>query len=89
MTPEFCQEVAKQAVFTCLSVSGPMILFALVTGVTIGLIQAVTQIHEMTLTFIPKIIAVAVALVLFMPWILSKLMSFSFFAFEKMATAGR
>lgn len=89
MTPEFCQEVAKQAVFTCLSVSGPMLLFALVTGVTIGLIQAVTQIHEMTLTFIPKIVAVAVALVLFMPWILSKIMSFSFFAFEKMATAGR
>lgn len=89
MTPELCQEVAKQAIFTCLSVAGPMLLFALLTGVTIGLIQAVTQIHEMTLTFIPKIIAVAVALVLFMPWMISKLMSFSLFAFEKMVTAGR
>ncbi len=89
MTQELCQEIAKQAVFTCLSIAGPMLLFGLVTGLVIGLIQAVTQIHEMTLTFIPKIVAVAVALVLFMPWILARLTGFSMLAFEKMITAGR
>jgi len=89
MTQELVQEIAKQAVFTCLSVAGPMLLFGLLTGLIIGLIQAVTQIHEMTLTFIPKIVAVAVALVLFMPWILSRLTGFSLLAFEKMITAGR
>jgi flagellar biosynthetic protein FliQ len=89
MTQELCQEVAKQAIFTCLSVAGPMLLFGLVTGLVIGILQAVTQIHEMTLTFIPKIVAVAVALILFMPWILAKITGFSMFAFEKMITAGR
>jgi flagellar biosynthetic protein FliQ len=89
MTQELCQEVAKQAIFTCLSVAGPMLLFGLVTGLFIGIFQAVTQIHEMTLTFIPKIVAVAVALVIFMPWILARLTGFSIFSFEKMLTLGR
>ena len=89
MTQELCQEVAKQAIFTCLSVAGPMLVFGLVTGLVIGILQAVTQIHEMTLTFIPKIVAVAVALVIFLPWILSRITGFSIFAFEKMLTAGR
>jgi flagellar biosynthetic protein FliQ len=89
MTQELCQEVDKQAIFTCLSVAGPMLLFGLVTGLFIGIFQAVTQIHEMTLTFIPKIVAVAVALVIFMPWILARLTGFSIFSFEKMLTLGR
>ena len=89
MTQELCQEVARQAVFTCLSVAGPMLVFGLVTGLLIGLLQAVTQIHEMTLTFIPKIVAVAVALLIFMPWILARITGFSLFAFEQMITAGR
>lgn len=89
MTQELCQEVAKQAIFTCLSVAGPMLLFGLVTGLLIGIFQAVTQIHEMTLTFIPKIVAVAVALVIFMPWILARLTGFSIFSFEKMVTLGK
>jgi flagellar biosynthetic protein FliQ len=89
MTQELVQEIAKQAVFTTLSVAGPMLVFGLVTGLMIGIIQAVTQVHEMTLTFIPKIVAVAVALVLFMPWILSRITGFSLASFERMLTAGR
>jgi flagellar biosynthetic protein FliQ len=89
MTQELCQEVAKQAVMTCLAISAPMLVAALVTGLVIGLFQAVTQIHEMTLTFIPKIVAVAVALVLFMPWILGRMTGFSTFIFDKMASVGR
>jgi flagellar biosynthetic protein FliQ len=89
VTQELCQEVAKQAVMTCLAISAPMLAAALVTGLVIGLFQAVTQIHEMTLTFIPKIVAVAVALVLFMPWILGRMTGFSTFIFDKMASVGR
>lgn len=88
MTQELCLEISKQAIFTCLYVAGPMLIFGLVTGLLVGIIQAVTQVHEMTLTFIPKIIAVAVALILFMPWILGKLTGFSMFALEKMITLG-
>jgi flagellar biosynthetic protein FliQ len=89
MTQEMCQEVAKQAVLTCLSMTAPMLVAALVTGLVIGILQAVTQIHEMTLTFIPKIVAVAVALVLFMPWILGRITGFSNLIFDKMISAGR
>jgi flagellar biosynthetic protein FliQ len=89
MTQDLCQELVKQAVFTCLSVAGPMLVVGLVTGLVVGIFQAVTQVHEMTLTFIPKIVAVAVALVIFMPWMLAKLTGFSLFAFEKMITLGR
>jgi flagellar biosynthesis protein FliQ len=89
MTQDLCQELVKQAVFTCLSVAGPMLIVGLVTGLVVGIFQAVTQVHEMTLTFIPKIVAVAVALVIFMPWMLAKLTGFSLFAFEKMITLGR
>lgn len=89
MTQDLCQELVKQAVFTCLSVAGPMLIVGLVTGLVVGIFQAVTQVHEMTLTFIPKIVAVAVALVIFMPWMLAKLTGFSLLAFEKMITLGK
>jgi flagellar biosynthetic protein FliQ len=77
VTQELCQEVAKQAVMTCLAISAPMHAAALVTGLVIGLFQAVTQIHEMTLTFIPKIVAVALAMLLFLPWIINMLVDFT------------
>jgi flagellar biosynthetic protein FliQ len=65
-----------------------MLAFALVTGLLVGILQAVAQVHEMTLTFIPKILAVAAALVIFMPYILSRMTGFCTFAFEKIATLG-
>ena len=89
MTQEFCQQIAREAIFTCLSIAGPMLVAALVTGLLVGILQAVAQVHEMTLTFIPKIVAVAVALIIFMPWILSRMTAFSTFAFEKIATLGQ
>lgn len=88
MTQEFCQQIAREAVLTTLSIAGPMLVAALVTGLVVGILQAVAQVHEMTLTFIPKIVAVAVSLIIFMPWILSRITTFSTFAFEKIATMG-
>jgi flagellar biosynthetic protein FliQ len=60
-----------------LMVSGPMLLFGLIVGLTISILQAVTQIHEMTLTFIPKILAVCVALVIFLPWMITIIVDFT------------
>ena len=60
-------DVARDAIFVLLRVSGPLMLVDLVTGVTIALFQAITQIQEMTLTFVPKILALFASLLVFLP----------------------
>jgi flagellar biosynthetic protein FliQ len=60
-------DVARDAIFVLLRVSGPLMLVALATGVTIALFQAITQIQEMTLTFVPKILALFASLLVFLP----------------------
>ena len=54
-----------------------MLLFGLITGLLVSIFQAVTQVHEMTLTFIPKILAVVLSLFLFLPWMVNKMIDFS------------
>lgn len=76
MTQELVLYIATQAIYTVLKVAAPMLIAGLVVGVTVGLLQAVTQVHEMTLTFIPKILAVAIALVVCLPWMLNTILSF-------------
>ena len=61
-------DVARDAIFVLLRVSGPLMLVALATGVTIALFQAITQIQEMTLTFVPKILALFASLLVFLPY---------------------
>ena len=68
---------AKETLLVSLMISAPMLGAALVVGVVLSVVQAVTQVHEMTLTFVPKIIAVVAALIIFMPWMLGKLVSFT------------
>ena len=77
MTPEMVVDIDRQAVYTMLIVSAPMLGFALMVGLGVSILQAVTQINEMTLTFVPKIIAVTVALVVFLPWIIKMLVGFT------------
>ncbi len=77
MTPQYVVALGKEAISLVLLVSAPMLVFGLVVGLTIAIFQAVTQIHEMTLTFIPKIVAVAVGLLLFLPWIIAHLVDFT------------
>jgi flagellar biosynthetic protein FliQ len=77
MTPEMVVDIGRQAVYTMLIVSAPMLGFALLVGLGVSILQAVTQINEMTLTFVPKIIAVTVALVVFLPWIIKMLVGFT------------
>lgn len=70
-------DLGRRVLMLTLTVSFPMLIVGLIVGVLISIVQAVTQIQEMTLTFIPKILAMSVALVFFMPWILNQLMTFA------------
>lgn len=70
MTPEMVMSIAYQGMRVTLLLAGPMLLAALFTGLIISLFQAATQINEMTLTFIPKILAVFTVLVLAGPWLI-------------------
>ena len=69
-------DVAKDAIFTLVIVAGPVMVVGLVVGVIIGLLQAVTQVQETTLTFLPKLVAVALALVILGPWMLTMLVDY-------------
>lgn len=78
MNSDFIIGLAGQAIFTALKISAPMLLLGLVVGLIISIFQATTQIQEQTLAFVPKIIAVLLALLLFGPWILTTLVDFTF-----------
>lgn len=70
-------EVATRAMLIILYVSGPMLLLGLVVGLAVSVFQATTQIQEQTLTFIPKIIAILGAIILFGPWMLTVMTDFT------------
>ncbi|MBN2983611.1 MULTISPECIES: flagellar biosynthesis protein FliQ [Cohnella] len=77
MSSNFVIGLAGQALFVILKVSAPMLGLGLIVGLIISIFQATTQIHEQTLAFIPKIIAVFVAVLVFGPWILNTLVDFT------------
>ncbi len=77
MTVEYVLALGRDAVSMTLMLAAPMLALGLLVGVTISILQAVTQIQEMTLTFVPKIVAVAVALLIFLPWIIERLVGFT------------
>jgi flagellar biosynthetic protein FliQ len=84
MTAETVIKVAEEAIKVILLTSGPLLLVALVTGLLVSIFQATTQIQEQTLAFVPKIIAVLIAIVLFGPWMLTKMTSYTKDIFENL-----
>ena len=76
MTPTTVIELGRQAVEVTLLVSAPLFIAALVTGLVISIFQAATQINEMTLSFVPKLVAIFVTLVLAGPWMITVLTDF-------------
>jgi flagellar biosynthetic protein FliQ len=76
MTRELAIALGQQAIEVALLVAGPLLGAALVTGLVVSVFQAATQINEMTLSFIPKLLAMAAALVIAGPWMLSLLVDF-------------
>ena len=83
MTVDVVKEISGEVFKTILLVSGPVLLVSMVVGLVISLFQAVTQIQEFTLTFVPKVIAVFVTLFLFFPWIARILMTYTTDLFNK------
>ncbi len=77
MTVDLVKEISGEVFKTVLLVSAPVLMVSLVVGLVISLFQAVTQIQEFTLTFVPKILAVFITLFLFFPWIARVLMTYT------------
>jgi flagellar biosynthesis protein FliQ len=77
MTADLAIDMLVHALQLALLIAAPMLGFGLVIGLVISIFQSVTQIQEMTLTFIPKIIGVVVAVMIFAPWMLDKLMAYT------------
>ncbi|MBP2675157.1 MAG: flagellar biosynthetic protein [Deltaproteobacteria bacterium] len=86
MTPDFVREIAGDAIRTFLMAAGPILLVSLAVGFLISLVQAVTQIQDFTLTFVPKILAVFTCLLLFLPWMASVLIGFTTRIIENIPT---
>lgn len=79
-------EIGKNALILTLQLALPVLIFSLITGLTISILQAVTQIQEFTLTFIPKLLATMLALAIFGPWMLTKLVDFTTSIFVNLPT---
>ena len=77
MTPEFIIGFARQAIETTLMLALPMLGLGMAVGLAVSIFQSVTQIQEMTLTFVPKILAVMLGILIFGPWMLNKLLYFT------------
>lgn len=69
--------IAREAIFVALKIAGPTMIIALLVGLVISLVQALTQIQEMTLAFVPKIIVIFFTILLFLPFMLSTLTTFT------------
>lgn len=77
MTPESVIHIGRSALEVVVLLAAPMLIVALLVGLVIGVFQAATQINEMTLSFIPKLVAVALALMVAGPWMLGLLIDFT------------
>ena len=81
-------ELGREATWVMMLVAGPLLVVGTAVGVVVALLQALTTIQEMTLTFVPKIVAMLLALVLFLPFMLTTLMEFTQRMFERIAQGG-
>jgi flagellar biosynthetic protein FliQ len=78
--------IGNQAIMVALEIGAPVMLLALAVGLVISILQALTQIQEMTLTFVPKILVIFVSLLLLMPFMLSTLIDFTQSLFARIVT---
>lgn len=83
MTPEMVIDIGNEALKVTVLLAAPMLLSALVIGLLVGMVQAATQIQEMTLTFIPKLMVLVLALMLSGSWMLTTITDFSIQLFER------
>ena len=77
MTPEMVTTIGQQALWVTMLIAAPLLLSALAIGLLVGMFQAATQINEMTMSFIPKLLVLVAALVLAGPWMLSVIVNYT------------
>jgi flagellar biosynthetic protein FliQ len=82
---DFIVQIANEAIWLTLVISGPPVLFSLMVGLTIALFQAVTQVQEQSLTFVPKVIVVFGTLAILGPWLAGAISHFGKMCFEQFA----
>ncbi len=84
MTEQFAIDVARNAFVIALEIGGPLLASSLVVGMLVSVFQAVTQINEQTLSFVPKILVVAGALAVLGPWMAATLIAYMVFTFNEL-----
>ena len=88
MTPDTILEIASDSIFTLLMVASPILGVALAVGLVISLVQALTQMQEMTLSFVPKVTAMVLTFFLALPFMMATMIGFGERLFERIATSG-
>ncbi|EIG9089442.1 flagellar biosynthesis protein FliQ [Serratia marcescens] len=86
MTPESVMALGTEAMKVALALAAPLLLAALISGLVVSLLQAATQINEMTLSFIPKILAVVATIIIAGPWMLNLLLDYMRTLFSNLPT---
>lgn len=82
MTVSQVMDILQQAMLVAIQVAAPVLVISILIGLVISIFQAATQIHEQTLTFVPKLLAIAIILLLLGPWMLEKMMDFTIYIFQ-------
>ena len=77
MSADYAIDLARQALILCLLIAGPILLVALLVGLVVGLFQAATQLTEQTVAFVPKLAAMALAGIVLLSWMVSRLVDFA------------
>jgi len=86
MSPEAALDMFRQALTTALLIASPMLGVGLILGLVISVLQAITQVQEMTLTFVPKMVGIVVALVVALPWILRVMLGWTTELFQSLGS---
>jgi len=77
MAPQDAIDLAREALWTALLIGSPVLLAGMVIALVVGLLQALTQVQEQTVAFVPKIVAMVLALSLTLPWLISRMVQYS------------
>ena len=83
MNPQDAIDLSREAIKTCMLVGGPILVISLLIGLLVGVFQAMTQVQDQTVSFVPKILLLIVAIGACLPWLTDQMMDFAKYAFEK------
>jgi flagellar biosynthetic protein FliQ len=78
-------DIVREALLGALIIGSPVLLVGMIAGLIVGLLQALTQVQDQTVSFVPKILAMGVVLVIAMPWLIDRMVEFTRIAFENAA----